>query len=192
VKTGLFFGSFNPVHVGHLIIANHLAQYTDLKQVWFVVTPQNPLKNKKDLLNQNLRLEMVQLATEDDSKLRTCDIEFHLPKPSYTINTLLHLEEKYPERTWVLIMGADTVETLPKWRNYETLLNNYEIYVYPRPYYEVDETKLAPNIKLIKDVPIMEISASYIRKIIKEQKNSRYLLPEKVYKYIDKWGLYVK
>lgn len=192
MKTGLFFGSFNPIHVGHLIIANHLAQFTDLDQVWFVVTPQNPLKNKKDLLNQNLRLEMVQIATEYDPKLKTSNIEFQLPKPSYTINTLLHLEEKYPDRTWVLIMGADTVETLPKWKNYETLINNYEIYVYPRPYYEIDESSLNPNIKLIKDVPLMEISASYIRKLIKEKKNSRYLLPESVYKYIDKWGLYMK
>lgn len=192
MKTGLFFGSFNPIHVGHLIIANHLAQFTDLDQVWFVVTPQNPLKDKKDLLNQNLRLEMVQIATEYDPKLKTSNIEFQLPKPSYTINTLLHLEEKYPDRTWVLIMGADTVETLPKWKNYETLINNYEIYVYPRPYYEIDESSLHSNIKLIKDVPLMEISASYIRKLIKERKNSRYLLPESVYKYIDKWGLYMK
>jgi nicotinate-nucleotide adenylyltransferase len=192
VKTGLFFGSFNPIHVGHLIIGSHLAHYTDLQQVWYVVTPQNPLKDKKELLKQNLRLEMVQLATEDDPKLRTCDIEFHLPKPSYTINTLLHLEEKYPDRTWVLIMGADTVDTLPKWKNYEALISNYEIYVYPRPYYFVDEEKLPPNIRLIRDVPIMEISASYIRRAIKERKNGRFFLPDKVYEFIDKWGLYLK
>jgi nicotinate-nucleotide adenylyltransferase len=192
IKTGLFFGSFNPIHVGHLIIGSHLAHYTDLKQVWFVVTPQNPLKDKKDLLKQNLRLEMVQLATEDDPRLKTCDIEFHLPKPSYTINTLLHLEEKYPDREWVLIMGADTIPTLPKWKNFETLINNYEIYVYPRPYYEINEAELTPMIKLIKDVPIMEISASYIRRAIKERTNARFFLPDKVFNFIDKWGLYLK
>jgi nicotinate-nucleotide adenylyltransferase len=191
-KTGLFFGSFNPIHVGHLIIGSHLAHYTDLSQVWYVVSPQNPLKEKKELLKQNLRLEMVQLATEDDPKLRTSDIEFHLSQPSYTINTLLHLEEKYPDRKWVLIMGADNVATLPKWKNYETLISNYEIYVYPRPYYEIDEASLAPNIKLIKDVPLMEISASYIRRAIRERTNARFFLPDKVFEFIDKWGLYLK
>lgn len=192
LKTGLFFGSFNPIHVGHLIIGSHLAYNTDLEQVWYVVSPQNPLKDKKELLRQNLRLEMVQLATEDDPRLKTSDIEFHLPTPSYTINTLMHLEEKYPGRKWVLIMGADTVETLPKWKNYEVLMANYEIYVYPRPYYEIDESKLPENIKLIKDVPLMEISASYIRRALRERRNGRYFLPAKVYDFIDKWGLYLK
>ncbi|MGZ5244510.1 MAG: nicotinate (nicotinamide) nucleotide adenylyltransferase [Bacteroidia bacterium] len=191
MKTGLFFGSFNPIHVGHLIIGSHMVNFTDLKQVWFVVSPHNPLKDKSELLNDFKRLEIVRLAIEDDDQLQACDIEFDLQKPSYTINTLLRLEEKFPDREWVLIMGSDTVNTLPKWKNYEQLISNYEIYIYPRPDFPVDETLLSPKMKLVNDVPLMQISASYIRKSLRERKNVKYLLTPKVYAHIDKWGYYL-
>lgn len=192
MKTGLFFGSFNPVHIGHLIIASYMAEYTDLEQVWFIVSPQNPLKLRKELLNEYERLEMVRLAIEDDPELRASDIEFNLAKPSFTINTLLHLHEKYPGREWILIMGADTFKTLPKWKNYEELINNYGIYIYPRPGYELNENEITNKIKLVTGVPLMQISASFVREAIKLKKTYKYLLPDKVYKYIDKWGFYQK
>jgi nicotinate-nucleotide adenylyltransferase len=192
VKTGLFFGSFNPIHVGHLIIGSYLIDFTDLDEVWYVVSPHNPLKDKASLLNEYERLEMVRIATEDEPRLKASDIEFTLSKPSYTIHTLLHLQEKYPGRQWVLIMGADTVPTLPKWKNYEQLMSNYDIYIYPRPDYILDENSLPGNMKLIADVPIMEISASHIRNAIRQKKSVRYMLTEKVFQYIDKWGLYLK
>jgi nicotinate-nucleotide adenylyltransferase len=191
LKTGLFFGSFNPIHIGHLIIGSHMVNFTDLKQLWFVVSPQNPLKAKNELLNDFQRLEMVRLGIGDDKQLHVSDIEFELEKPSYTINTLLRLEEKYPEREWVLIMGSDTVNTLPKWKNYEQLVNNYEIYIYPRPEYPINTDLLTPKMKIIEDVPLMQISASYVRKILREKKNAKYLLPQNVYAYIDKWGYYL-
>jgi nicotinate-nucleotide adenylyltransferase len=190
LKTGLFFGSFNPIHIGHLIIGSHMVNFTDLKQVWFVVSPQNPLKNKSDLLNDFKRLEMVRLAIGEDTQLMASDIEFELDKPSFTINTLLRLEEKYPDREWVLIMGSDTVNTLPKWKNYEQLVNNYEIYIYPRPEYPINKEIINSKMKLVNDVPLMQISASYIRKALKEKKNVKYLLPQNVYAHIDKWGYY--
>lgn len=192
MKTGLFFGSFNPIHIGHLIIGSHMVNFTDLKQVWFVVSPQNPLKEKTELLNDFKRLEIVRLAIEEDDQLHACDIEFDLEKPSYTINTLLRLEEKFPNREWVLIMGSDTVNTLPKWKNYEQIIANYEIYIYPRPEYPLDENLLTPKMKLVKDVPLMQISASYVRKCLKEKKSVRYLLTKKVYDHIDKWGYYLQ
>jgi nicotinate-nucleotide adenylyltransferase len=190
LKTGLFFGSFNPIHVGHLIIGSYMAEFTDLSQVWFVVSPQNPLKPRKDLLNEYERLEMVRLATEDDPKLKASDIEFNLTKPSFTINTLLHLDEKYPDRQWTLIMGSDTFQTLHKWKNYESLINDYEIYIYPRPDSPLNKEDLSAHCKLIEGVPLMQISASFVRETIHLKKTYRYLLPEKVYQYIDKWGFY--
>jgi nicotinate-nucleotide adenylyltransferase len=190
LKTGLFFGSFNPVHIGHMIIGSYMAEFTDLDQVWFVVSPQNPLKPKKELLNEYERLEMIRLATEDDSKLKPSDIEFNLTRPSFTINTLLHLEEKFPDRQWVLIMGTDAFRSLPKWKNYDTLIENYEFYLYPRPGFDVEESKLPANIKLVGNVPFMQISASFVRDTIKKKKTYHYLLPENVYRYIDKWGFY--
>ncbi len=190
MKTGLFFGSFNPIHTGHLIIANHFAQGLDLQQVWFVVSPQNPLKKSEDLLDQDHRLNMVKLAIENNDYLKSCDVEFYLPKPSYTIDTLRHLEIKYPSNTWVLIMGADTVETLPKWKDYLKIVDQYEILIYPRPFYDASQASVYPNLKLISDVPLIEISATYIRTAIRAGKNCRYLLPEKVYEYIMRNGLY--
>ena len=168
-----------------------MVNFTDLKQLWFVVSPQNPLKAKNELLNDFQRLEMVRLGIGDDKQLHVSDIEFELEKPSYTINTLLRLEEKYPEREWVLIMGSDTVNTLPKWKNYEQLVNNYEIYIYPRPDYPINKDLLTPKMKIIEDVPLMQISASYVRKVLREKKNAKYLLPQNVYAYIDKWGYYL-
>ena len=190
MKIGLFFGSFNPIHIGHLIIANHFAQNGGLDQVWFVVSPQNPLKDSSELLDQQHRLNLVQLAIENNSALQSCDVEFHLPKPSYTIDTLHELKNQYVENDWVLIMGADTVDTLPKWKNYEELVSNYEMVVYPRPNYPLDPSKLPAGIKLIHDVPVIDISATYTRTAIKAGKNCRYLLPEKVYEYIMHKGLY--
>ncbi|MDQ3073972.1 MAG: nicotinate (nicotinamide) nucleotide adenylyltransferase [Bacteroidota bacterium] len=190
MKTGLYFGSFNPIHIGHLVIASHIVDNTDLEEVWFVVSPQNPLKRKKDMLNEYERLELVNIAIEDDSRLRASDIEFHLPLPSYTIDTLLHLEEKYPSRKWTLIMGTDSVKTLPKWKNFEQLLINHKVLAYPRPGDDLTVLDSHKNIQLIQDVPLMQISATYIRNAIKNKRSIRYLVPDKVFAYIDKWGLY--
>lgn len=192
MKTGLFFGTFNPIHVGHLIIANYMATHTDLKEVWLVVTPQNPLKNKETLLKDNHRLALVKIAIEDNPALRASNIEFKLPKPSYTIHTLLHLQEKYPKREFVLIMGEDNLQTLHKWKNYEQILKNYQLYVYPRVSAEKTSLNLLnhPQVKLFKDIPLMLISATYIRHAIKTNKNVRYLLTPNVLKYIEEMNFY--
>ena len=187
MKVGLFFGSFNPVHIGHMIIANYMAENTDLDEVWFVVTPQNPLKNRRQLLNEYDRLEMVNLAIDQHPKLRASDIEFNLPRPSFTVNTLAHLKEKHPGYSFALIMGTDTVNTLPKWKNADVITNDYEIYAYPRPNAEL---KNPPTNVKVCETPIMEISASFIRRSIKNGKSVRYFLPDKVLEFIDKWGYY--
>jgi len=186
----LFFGSFNPVHIGHLIIANYMAHYTDLQEVWFVVSPHNPLKNKANLLNMYGRLEMVNLAIEEADRLRSCDLEFRLPQPSYTIDTLVHLRERYPTKEFVLIMGSDNLLSLKKWKNYEVLLRDFSIYVYPRPNYDVQEWLNHPSIT-ITETPLMEISSTFIRKSIQEGKNVQYFLPAKVLEFIDKTGAYL-
>ncbi|MBY0245591.1 MAG: nicotinate-nucleotide adenylyltransferase [Sphingobacteriaceae bacterium] len=189
MRIGLFFGSFNPIHVGHLIIANYMANYTDLKEVWLVVSPHNPLKNKNGLANAYDRLEMANLALQDNTFCKVSDIEFNLPQPSYTIDTLIHLEEKYPNKKFALIMGADNLASLKKWKNYEVILKNYPIYVYPRPNAVVEEWKNHPSIHFT-DTPLMEISATFVRKAIKENKSTQYLLPEKVISFIESKGLY--
>ncbi|WP_026712995.1 nicotinate (nicotinamide) nucleotide adenylyltransferase [Flavobacterium daejeonense] len=186
MKIGLYFGTFNPIHVGHLIIANHMAEHTDLDQIWLVVTPHNPLKKKSTLLDDYHRLQMVFLATEDYPKLKPSDIEFKLSQPNYTVNTLVHLEEKYPSHEFSLIMGEDNLKSFHKWKNYEAILEHHDIYVYPRISSEVEniELKNHPKIHLI-DAPVVEISSTFIRNNIKSGKNIRPLLTEKVWEYID-------
>ncbi|MFZ6053438.1 nicotinate (nicotinamide) nucleotide adenylyltransferase [Halocola ammonii] len=198
-RIGLYFGTFNPVHVGHLIIANFMADFTDLDQVWLVVSPQNPLKQKSTLLADHHRLELVRIAVEDNDNLRASNIEFELTKPSYTMNTLTHLEEKHPDYTFSLIMGEDNLRTLHKWRNHEQILERHDIYVYPRvptaeeqwEGVEVKRTEFHdhPKVHLI-DGPVMKVSASYIRKAIKDGKDVRYLLTNPVEKYVREMHFY--
>lgn len=189
MNIGLFFGSFNPIHIGHLFIANHMAHYTDLDEVWFVVSPQNPFKETKSLLPEYDRLHLVNIAIEDNPKLRVKDIEFYLPKPSYTIDTLTYLEEKYPEYKFSLIMGADNLPTVPKWKNGNLLLKNYDIYVYQRPGIPIDKEAYPKNVK-IQETPQIYLSASYIRKQIKHGGSIKYLVPEVVEQYIFDSGWY--
>ncbi|MUP44991.1 nicotinate-nucleotide adenylyltransferase [Gramella sp. BOM4] len=190
-KVGLFFGTFNPIHVGHLIIANHMAEYSDLEEIWMVVTPHNPHKKKSSLLDNHHRLEMVYRACEDYEKLKPSNIEFGLPQPNYTINTLVHLEEKFPTNDFCLIMGEDNLKSFHKWKNNEVILENHEIYVYPRiaPGKKAVELEKHPKIKKV-EAPIVEISSTFIRKAIKDSKNVRPLLDEKVWKYIDEMNFY--
>ena len=193
MKIGLYFGSFNPIHVGHLIIANHLVENSDLSQVWFVVTPHNPFKDKKSLLDDQQRLHLVRLATENYPKLKTSDIEFSLPQPNYTINTLAYLQEKFPQNIFAIIMGEDNLKSLHKWKNFETITQNHEIYVYPRIVSEVDQSSVTTNYQIHKiNAPIVEISSTNIREGIKSKKNVRPLLSEKVCEYIEHNNLYKK
>lgn len=189
MKTGLFFGSFNPVHVGHLIIANYMATHTDLSEVWLVVSPQNPLKDKTSLAPERDRLHMLRLSIDDNPKLRASDVEFKLPKPSYTIDTLTYLREKYPKREFVLIMGSDNIETIHKWKNYERLLEDYSIYIYLRPGYENRPYQDNQQIKYF-DAPQMMLSASLIRQYLKEKKSVRYMIPEPALEYLESGRLY--
>ncbi len=190
-KIGLYFGSFNPIHIGHLIIANHILQYTDLTQIWFVVSPHNPLKEKNTLLADHHRLAMVKIAIDDNPNFRVSDIEFNMPKPSYTVNTLAYLTDKYPNKEFALIMGADNIATFEKWKNYDVILQHYQIYVYPRINEVVTKFANHANIHYTK-APIIEISSSYIRQCIKEQMDVKYLLPQSVYKYINEMMFYTK
>lgn len=190
MKVGLYFGTFNPIHVGHLIIANHFAEHSDLEEVWCVVTPQNPFKTKQSVLDNHQRLEMVYLATKEYPKIKPSDIEFQLPQPNYTVHSLAYLEEKYPKHEFALIMGEDNLASLPKWKNAEVLLDRYPIYVYPR---KIEQSYAAVDSKgtVIKvDAPIIEISSSFIRKSIKSAKNIRPLLPESVWVYLDEMNFY--
>ncbi|HEX9980614.1 MAG TPA: nicotinate (nicotinamide) nucleotide adenylyltransferase [Flavobacterium sp.] len=192
MKIGLYFGTFNPIHAGHLIIANHMAEFSGVGQVWLVVTPHNPHKAKSTLLDDYKRLEMVFLATEDYPKLKPSDIEFRLPQPNYTINTLAHLAEKYPQHEFSLIMGEDNLRSFHKWKNYEVMLQNHDIYVYPR-IAETAATDLAKHPKVHHiDAPVVEISSTAIRESIRLGKNVRPLLPEKVWQYVDHNNLYKK
>jgi len=188
---GLYFGTFNPIHIGHLTIANHMAEYSDLDEIWMVVTPHNPFKKKSSLLDNNHRLEMVYRSTESYSKIQPSDIEFSLPQPNYTVNTLVHLQEKYPNYLFHLIMGEDNLKSLHKWKNYEVILENHQIYVYPRIAQgtTVPELLSHPKIHTVQ-APIMEISSTFIRQAISEGKNIRPLLPAEVWKYIDEMNFY--
>jgi nicotinate-nucleotide adenylyltransferase len=186
MKVGLYFGTFNPIHVGHLIIANHMAEYGGLDQVWLVVTPHNPLKKKSTLLDDHHRLQMAFLAVEGYPKLKPSDIEFRLPQPSYTVNTLAHLQEKFPTHEFSLIMGEDNLNSLHKWKNYEVILQHHDIYVYPRINTESTNPTIAANARIYRvDAPVIEISSTFIRNSIKEGKNVRPLLPGKVWEYVE-------
>jgi nicotinate-nucleotide adenylyltransferase len=178
MKIGLYFGSFNPIHIGHLIIANHLTNHTDLQEVWFIVSPQNPFKNANSLLNENHRLNLIKTAIEGETRLRASNVEFKLPKPSYTINTLTYLAEKYPNHEFVLIMGSDGFQNLPQWKNGETILKNYPIYIYKRPGFDIINNFNA-DISVM-DAPLLDISSTRIRDLIAKGKSIRYLVPDSV------------
>ena len=190
-KTGLFFGSFNPIHNGHLILANYMAEFTDLNEVWFVVSPQNPLKDKSTLLPEHHRLALVRIAIEDQRNLGVTDIEFKMPKPSYTIHTLTWLNEKYPDREFIVICGTDILPSFHKWKNYQEILNQYALYIYPRPGFHLGEYKGHPKIKVF-NAPLMEISSSFIRKGIQRKKSMQFWMPDKVYRYILDMHFYEK
>lgn len=195
-KIGLFFGSFNPIHIGHLILGNYILENSDMEELWFVVSPQNPFKDKKSLLKDHNRLDMVQLAIRNYPKMRASNVEFSLSTPSYTVDTLTYLQEKYSDYSFSLIMGEDNLKSLHKWKNYELLLKNHQIIVYPRILVEdtstsisVTELKNHENIHLI-DAPIIELSATEIRNMIKEGKNVRPMLPPEVFDYLDGSSFY--
>ncbi|MDO7137313.1 nicotinate (nicotinamide) nucleotide adenylyltransferase [Algibacter lectus] len=191
MKIGLYFGSFNPIHIGHLVIANHIAEHSDLDQVWFVVTPHNPFKKKSSLLDNYQRLELVYRATKDYDKLKPSDIEFSLPQPNYTINTLVHLQEKYPNHEFSLIMGEDNLKSFHKWKNYEVILENHDIYVYPRISDNKVNTQFTGHKKIhVVNAPIMELSSTFIRNAIKTRKNVKPMLPENVWEYLDEMNFY--
>ncbi len=190
-KIGLYFGTFNPIHIGHLAIANHMAEYSDLDEIWMVVTPHNPFKKKSSLLDNHHRYEMVYRATESYPKLKPSDIEFKLPQPNYTVHTLAHLTEQYPNYRFNLIMGEDNLKSFHKWKNYEAILENHHVYVYPRIAEGIVETQFNDHPKIHKvDAPIMEISSTFIRKAIAEGKNIRPLITKEVWAYIDEMNFY--
>ena len=189
MRIGLFFGSYNPIHIGHLIIANYMANHTDLDQVWLVVSPHNPLKEKSDLINMYDRVEMTRLAVENALNIRVSDVELKLPQPSYTIDTLTYLHEKYPEHQFSLIMGSDNLVSLKKWKNYELILRDYHIHFYPRPGHAPHDFLSHPSITFTK-TPLMELSATFIRKSVKEGKNIQFFVPDEVLKFIDSKNLY--
>ena len=192
MNIGLYFGTFNPIHVGHLIIANHMVENSDLDEVWMVVTPHNPFKKKRTLLDNYQRFEMVYQAAEGYPKIKPTDIEFQLPQPSYTINTLVHIQEKYPKYQFSLIMGEDNLQNLHKWKNHEEIVNNHNIYVYPRVYEQKKEVSFTNGRVHKIDAPIVEISSTHIRKSIKLGKNVKPLLPPKVWEYVERMNFYKK
>lgn len=191
MKIGLFFGTFNPIHVGHMIIANHLAEFSDLEEVWFVVTPLSPFKKRSNLLPNYHRLAIAKIAVEDFPKLKASDIEFKLPEPNYTVNTLVHIEEKYPLNEFCLIMGEDNLKGFHKWKNFQTILENHDLYVYPRISGEIPSNERLEHKKIHRiEAPVIQISSTFIRKGIKEGKDVRAMLPKDVWKYIDEMNFY--
>lgn len=192
-NVGLYFGTFNPIHIGHLIIANHMVENSDLDEIWMVVTPHNPFKKKSSLLDNHHRLEMVYLATKEYDKIQPSDIEFKLPQPNYTVNTLAHISEKHPDYNFSIIMGEDNLKSFHKWKNYEAILDDYNIYVYPRISEGIIESQFDNHEKIHRvNAPIVEISSTMIRKAIKEEKNCKPLLSHQVWKYIDEMNFYKK
>ena len=188
MKVGLYFGSFNPIHIGHLIIANHIAYNTELDEVWFIVSPKNPLKESASLLNEHHRYSLVKIAIEDEKKLKANNVEFLMPKPSYTIDTLIYLSEKFKQHSFTLIIGSDSYFNFSKWKNYKQIILNYNILIYPRPCFPI-KTDLPGNVKVI-DAPLLEISSTQIRRNIKERKSIRYLVTDKVMDEIELKGYY--
>jgi nicotinate-nucleotide adenylyltransferase len=191
IKTGLYFGSFNPIHIGHLAIANYMIEFTGLEQLWFVVSPHNPLKEKRSLLKDYHRLEMVRLAVEDDDRLGVSDIEFKLPTPSFTIDTLAYLEEKNPGREFQLVMGADGIRTFHKWKHADLIAQKYHRLIYPRTGSDMEALARTPNATVV-NAPLIEISSSFIRRAIREGKDIRHLVPAKVYTYMREMHFYEK
>lgn len=189
MRIGLYFGSFNPIHNGHLIIANHIAENCAVDKVWFVVSPQNPLKESKSLLNEYHRLHLVSLAIQNNPRMAVSDIEFRLPKPSYTIDTLTYLQEQFPKNTFSIIMGSDSFQNIQRWKNYELLLKNYPVIIYKRLTFEIKETYGA-SLEIVK-APMLEISSTYIREQIKSKKSIRYLTPDEVCDYINENRYYL-
>jgi nicotinate-nucleotide adenylyltransferase len=192
LKIGLYFGSYNPIHIGHLAIANYIVEFTGIDQLWFVVSPQNPLKKKENLLADYHRLELVNQAIEGDDRFRASNIEFNLPKPSYTIDTLTYLNERHPDYSFVILMGSDNLENFHKWKNYEVILENYGIIVYPRPGFDRSIIPDHKNITVSEGAPLMEISSSFIRDAIKAGKDIRHFMPLKSWEYLDEMNFYRK
>ena len=190
-KIGLFFGSFNPIHNGHLMLANYLAEYGGLDEIWFVVSPQNPFKDKKSLLADRHRLYMVEMAIKDDERFQVCDIEFYMPQPSYTIDTLTRLQERHPNTDFYLICGMDNIESFKKWKNYEAILQYHHMMVYPRKGYSSNELVEHPSVTVV-EAPEIEVSSTFIRNAISEGKDVRYFVPKDVYKYIVDMHFYEK
>ena len=188
MKVGLYFGSFNPIHIGHLIIANHIVNSAEVDEVWFVVSPQNPLKESSSLLNEQHRYSLVKIAIEDEKKLKASNVEFSMPKPSYTIDTLIYLSEKFKQHHFTLIIGSDSYINFEKWKNYKQIILNYNIIIYPRPSHEI-KSSLPETVKII-NAPLIEISSTHIRKYIKTNKSIRFLVTEKVMEEIELKGYY--
>jgi nicotinate-nucleotide adenylyltransferase len=183
MRIGLYSGSFNPLHHGHVMLANYLVEFSDLDELWFVVSPQNPLKKREDLMKDEDRLKMVELALEGDSRLKVSNIEMSLPLPSYTINTLRALSAKYPDDQFVFICGMDSLQGLPRWREYQTILDNYELLVFPRKGYDGGELIHHPHVKVL-ETPVIEVSSTFIRNSMKAGKDVRHFMPEKAYQYL--------
>ncbi|WP_420577339.1 nicotinate (nicotinamide) nucleotide adenylyltransferase [Ekhidna sp.] len=189
MEVGLFFGSFNPIHTGHMIIANLVKETTSVDEVWFIVSPQNPFKKNKNLLHEFDRLDLVNAAIGDDYKFRSSDIEFNMPRPSYTIDTLTLIQEKHPGKKFRLIIGEDNLASFPKWKNHEMILEHFGLIVYPRPNSKSSELSSHPNVQII-DAPEVDISATLIRRLIKEEKSIKYLVPDQVATLIQSKGFF--
>ncbi len=188
-KVGLFFGSFNPIHIGHLALANYMLSFQELDEVWMVISPHNPLKEKKSLLNQHHRLHLLNMALEGQNKIKSCTVEFNLPQPSYTVNTLAHLKEKHPDHNFYLIMGSDNLMSFHKWKNYEYILNHYKMLVYPRPGFSENPYKENTNV-IFTQAPLMDISSTFIRDAIKNNRNIAFFLPASVWEYLQSTNYY--
>lgn len=188
-NVGLYFGSFNPIHIGHMAIANYIVEYSDIDELWFVISPHNPFKKKASLLNDQFRLDMVQAAIEGDARFRTCDVEFRMPQPSFTIDTLAYLQEKHPAKKLSIIMGSDGLPSFHKWKNADLIIEKHKRYVYPRHTEDIEEIKKHKNVEIV-DAPRIEVSSSFVRQAIQQKKDVRYFLPPKVFEIIDSKGFY--